>query len=114
MRITSVLLRTGTALLLSLAVVSIATLSAHMVKGLQSPTAAKAFVSSPSGGADALLPIKWGTQPAGDPNLRVGCFFVANSSAPRADRTDYPRVTGAGFELPGSPSGFALLEPLDG
>ena len=39
---------------------------------------------------------------------------AANTSAPRNDDPDWPRITAVGFELPGDPSGFSLLEPLDG
>ena len=52
----------------------------------------------------------WGIQ---DTGLRVVCFNAANTSLPRADDADWPRVTAVGFELPGRPSGFALVEPLD-
>jgi hypothetical protein len=96
-----------------LTLASVATLSAHVIKGLAAPAAATAFVSSPSATADALIPIKWGTVASGQTGLSVGCFFVANSSPERADRPGWPRVTGAGFELPGQLSGFALLEPLN-
>jgi len=44
----------------------------------------------------------------------VVCFYVANTSLPRADRPGWPRITGVGFELPGTLSGFSLLTPLDG
>ena len=106
--------RIVSALVFLAAIVSIATLSAHVVKGIQSPSGATAFVSSPSATADLPVPIRWGTQPSGDPDLRVMCFYVANTSLPQADRPGWPRVTEAGFELPGAPTGFALLEPLDG
>lgn len=36
----------------------------------------------------------------------------ANTSLPRAADADWPRITAVGFELPGTPSGFSLLEPL--
>ena len=49
-----------------------------------------------------------------DTGLRVACFYVANTSPARVDRPDWPRVTSVGFELPGSPSGFSLVAPLDG
>ena len=74
------------------------------------PTLATAFVSSPSAGTDAPIKIMWGTQ---DTRLRVVCFNAANTSIPRADDADWPRVMAVGFELPGRPSGFSLLEPLD-
>ena len=86
-------------------------LSAHVVRGLDFPTLATAFVSSPTGAADAPLAVRWG---AVDTGLRIVCFSVANTSPARADRPDWPRVTGAGFELPGTLTGFALVEPLDG
>ena len=103
--------RTAIVLLCALIVSLAASLSAHVVKGLVSPTLATAFVSSPSSGVDAPIPIKWGTVDSGH---RVVCFNVANTSPERLDRPGYPRVTAAGVELPGEPSGFTLLEPLDG
>ena len=94
---------------------SLAVVSAHNVKGLQSPTLARAFVSSPSVGGDPSIPIAWGTGLATvDTGLRVICFYVANPSPERLDRPGWPRVTGVGLELPGAPAGFALLSPLDG
>ena len=45
--------------------------------------------------------------------LRLVCFYAANSSSPRPDDADWPRVMGVGFELPGRASGFSLLQPLD-
>jgi hypothetical protein len=95
------------------AVVSVATVSAHFVKGLGPTGSTSAFVSSPTNTADAPIQVRWGLLPADDTGLRVVCFYVANTSQPRGDRPDWPRVTGVGFELPGSPSGFALLEPLN-
>lgn len=94
--------------------VSGASLSAHFVNSLGPSGSASAFVSSPTDGADAPAQVKWGSLPTGDTGLRVACFYVANTSQPRFDRPDWPRVTGVGFELPGSASGFALVEPLDG
>lgn len=91
--------------------VSLTGVSAHVVRGLAFPAFATAFVSSPSAGTDAPVPIVWGAQ---DTGLRVACFFVANSSPPLAGLPAYPRVTGVGVELPGSPSGFTLLSPRDG
>src|SRR5512145_1323270 len=85
------------------------TLSAHVVKGLVSPTLATAFVSSPSSGTDLLIPITWGTV---DTGLRVACFNVANTSPERLDRPGWPRIVGVGFELPDDRSGFALVEPV--
>jgi hypothetical protein len=96
----------------ALLIVAAATgLSAHVVRGLDFPTQATAFVSSPTSAADAPIAIRWGGV---DSALRIVCFNVANSSPARADRPDWPRVTGAGFELPGTRTGFALVEPLDG
>jgi hypothetical protein len=86
-------------------------LSAHVVRGLNFPSLATAFVSSPTSAADAPVAVRWG---AVDSGLRIVCFNVANTSPARSDRPDWPRVTGAGFELPGTPTGFALVEPLDG
>ncbi|MEZ5294266.1 MAG: hypothetical protein R2745_24525 [Vicinamibacterales bacterium] len=96
------------------AVVGAATLSAHVVKGRLAPAAATAFVSSPTAGSDPPIPVRWGTAPAGATGLSVACFYVANTSPARLDRPGWPRVTAAGFELPGQGSGFALVEPLDG
>ena len=103
--------RTLIALLGAIFMASMAGVSAHIVRGVVNPTLATAFVSSPSGGLDAPIKIVWGAQ---DTRLRVVCFNVANTSLPRADDADWPRVTAVGFELPGAPSGFALLTPLDG
>jgi hypothetical protein len=90
---------------------SLAGLSAHIVKGLDWPDFATAFVSSPSAGTDAPIPIGWAQQNTG---LKVVCFNVANTSPARPAFPDWPRITGIGFELPGSPSGFSLMAPLDG
>ena len=98
----------------ALAFVSVANVSAHFVKGLGPSGSTSAFVSSPSEGADPPIQVKWGSLPAGDTGLRVACFYVANTSQPRVDRPDWPRITGVGFELPGSPSGFALVDSVDG
>ena len=95
----------------AIVVASISAVSAHVVKGLSSPALATAFVSSPSAGTDTPIRLQWG---AADMGLRVVCFFAANTSLPRVDRPGWPRITSVGFELPGSPSGFALLSPLDG
>ena len=89
----------------------IAGLSAHFVRGVGDPELARAFVSSPSGAADAPIKVAWQNV---DTGLRVVCFNVANSSPARADDPAWPRVTAVGFELPGNPTGFALLEPLNG
>jgi hypothetical protein len=114
MKFVALSVRLVSALVFVLAVVSIATMSAHMVKGIQSPGGATAFVSSPSGNSDLPIPINWAGDPRGVSKLRVVCFNTANTSLERADRPGWPRITAAGFELPGSLSGFALLEPLDG
>lgn len=100
------------ALLVFIAVVACAlpSLSAHTIRGLANPNEARAFVSSPSSGTDLVVPIKWAT----DTGLRVACFNVANSSPPRADNPNYPRITAVGFELIGNGSGYALVSPLDG
>ena len=92
-------------------IASMAGVSAHIVRGVTYPTLTSAFVSSPSAGADAPIKITWG---AVDTRLRVVCFNVANTSPARVDDPDWPRVTDVGFELPGAPSGFTLLEPQDG
>lgn len=91
-------------------VVSVTGVSAHRIKGLYHQGLVKAFVSSPSTGTDGPVSIQWSTH---DTGLRVACFFVSNSSLPRAGAPDWPRVTGVGFELPGALSGFALVSPLD-
>ena len=84
------------------------------MRGLISPTAATAFVSSPTSAADLPVPLKWSSGTiVVDTGLRVVCFNVANTSTPRVDRPAWPRVTSVGFELPGSLSGFSLVAPLD-
>ena len=89
-------------------------MSAHVIKGLASPDSVTAFVASPSAGTDVPIPVRWGDATTGvDTGLRVVCFYAANTSAPRLDRPQWPRITAVGFELPGSPSGFTLVEPLD-
>ena len=95
-------------LALWLALLPLAVLSAHVVTG--SRPGIGAFASSPSAGGDAVIPIRWMTADSG---LSVACFFVANTSAPRADAAAWPRVTGVGLELPGSLRGFSLVAPLD-
>jgi hypothetical protein len=111
---TSSCLRTAAVLGGVLTIASVASISAHMIKGLAAPDAATAFVASPSSGTDPLIPIVFGTAETGRTGLSVACFLVANTSPERTDRPGWPRVTGAGFELPGTLSGFALMEPLDG
>ena len=85
-------------------------LSAHVIRGLDAPLLATAFVSSPSAAGDLPIPIEWGSI---DTGLRVICFHVANTSPERADRPGWPRVTGIGFELPDRRAGFTLVEPRD-
>ncbi len=102
---------TAPALLGGLVLGSLVAVSAHSVRSLASAGAATAFVASPTATADAPIPVSWGTA---DTGLRVVCFVVANTSMPRADRPDRPRVTAVGLELPGTLSGFSLLTPRDG
>jgi hypothetical protein len=102
--------RSGIIILGALTIAAAANVSAHVIRGLQSPALATAFVSSPSSGTDAPIPVQWG---AIDSGLRVVCFNVANTSPQRIDRPGWPRIVGAGLELPGERSGFSLLEPLD-
>jgi hypothetical protein len=102
---------TRVALPAAIVLASIAGVSAHIVRGVDNPTLATAFVSSPSATADAPIKVAWSGV---DTKLRVVCFNVANTSPVRADDPDSPRITAAGFELPGSPRGFTLLEPLGG
>ena len=79
-------------------VASAATVSAHVVRGLISPTVATAFVSSPTSGTDAPIPLRWTTETnVVDTGLRVVCFNVANTSTPRVDRPEWPRVTSVGL-----------------
>ena len=104
--------RTAIVLIVTFCLVSLATVAAHVVKSLTA-AAATAFVSSPSAGGDAPIKLVWGDPSTGDTGIRAVCFNVANTSAVRVDRPDFPRVTAVGFELPGSSSGFSLLSPLD-
>lgn len=101
--------RTAVALCAALVLASMAGLSAHVVRGVVNPTLATAFVSSPAAGPDAPIKVLWGGHDTGH---RVVCFYAANTSLPRVDDPAWPRVTAVGFELPGQPSGFTLLEPL--
>ena len=101
--------RNRTVLCAALVLASIAAVSAHVVRGGNSPNAAVAFVSSPTGELDAPVRIAWGGL---DTELRVVCFYAANISPPRVDDNDWPRVTAIGLELPNAPAGFSLLEPL--
>ena len=99
-------------LLLTAAVLtlSVASISAHVIRGLSFPTTVTAFVSSPSGALDAPVPLAWAGQ---DTGLRAACFYVANSSPPLPGEPDWPRITAVGFELPGLRSGFSLNAPLN-
>ena len=90
---------------------SLATVSAHVVRGLNQPTLATAFISSPTSTADLPVHVAWG---AVDTGQRVACFYAANTSPARPDDQAWPRVTALGFELPGQLSGFTLLEPVGG
>ena len=89
--------------------ISIASVSAHVVRGLTYPTLAHAFVSSPSATQDLPISVMWGLE---DTGLRVACFYTANTS-PRSADSRWPRITAVGFELPGLLSGFSLMEPLN-
>ena len=95
----------------ALAIASLAGLSAHSVKSRANPTLATAFVSSPSAGTDAPIPIAWA---GADTGLKVTCFNTANTSPARPDDPLWPRVTAIGFELPGQLSGFRLVSPAAG
>jgi hypothetical protein len=97
-------------ILLGAILASLTSASAHVVRGLVAPQLTSAFVSSPSTGTDLPVRLVWG---AVDTGSRVVCFSVANTSPPRSDRSAWPRVIGAGLELPGSLSGFALVAPID-
>jgi hypothetical protein len=100
--------RRATILLVTLFAGSVATVSAHVVRGLSNPALATAFVSSPTSALDAPIPVAWG---ALDTGLLVMCFNTANTSLPSAHDPDWPRITAIGFELPGRPSGFSLMSP---
>lgn len=89
-----------------IAATSLATLSAHIVRGILFPTHATAFVSSPSAAEDSPIPIRWGTEDTGQ---RVACFNVANTAPPLSAGSAYPRVSAIGFELPGALAGFTLI-----
>ena len=107
--------RTHVIVLIAMVVVTAASVSAHVVKGLVSPDSATAFVSSPTSTTDAPVVVKWTTSTTVvDTGLRVACFHAANTSSPRADHPNGPRLTSIGFEPPGSPSGFTLLSASDG
>lgn len=103
-------------LLAALVLASLTAISAHTVRSVTS-SPVKAFVSSPTSADDAPVRIQWVntsvTPPATyDTGLRVVCFFVANPSASDPARPDWPRITSVGFELPGAPAGFALVDPV--
>jgi hypothetical protein len=87
-------------------ITSLVTVSGHVVRGILNPSAATAFVSSPSAAEDVPIPIRWGTDDTGQ---RVACFNVSNTSPALPSTPGYPRVAAFGFELPGAPSGFSLL-----
>ena len=103
-------------LLLAFVLASLTAISAHSVRSvIGSPV--KAFVSSPTSANDPPIAVQWlnpsSTPPTTyDTGLRVVCFFVANPSLADAARPDWPRITSVGFELPGAPSGFALIDPV--
>lgn len=105
------------ALLSALFLASLTAISAHPVRSVSS-SAVKAFVSSPTSANDAPVAIQWLNPSAPstthDTGIRVVCFFVANPSPADPTRPDWPRITSVGFELPGSPSGFALVDPVGG
>jgi hypothetical protein len=87
-------------------------LSAHVIKSVDLGDRVTAFVSSPNpGSTDEPIRIAWAPTETG---LKIACFYVANTSSPDPANPDWPRITSVGFELPGSPSGFALVAPLDG
>jgi hypothetical protein len=98
-------------LLAALFLASLAGVSAHGVRGGNFPNAALAFVSSPTAETDAPVKVAWSGD---DTELRVVCFYAANTSPKRVDDDDWPRVTAVGLELPDAPAGFTLLEPLNG
>ena len=105
-------------LLSALVLASLTAISAHTVRSVTA-SPVKAFVSSPTGANDSPVAIQWvnpsSTPPTTyDTGLRVVCFFVANPSPADPARPDWPRITSVGFELPGSPSGFALVDPTGG
>jgi hypothetical protein len=106
-----------TVLVSALVLASFTAISAHQVRSVSS-SPVKAFVSSPTSADDAPIAIQWvspTTPPTTyDTGLRVVCFFVANPSQADPARSAWPRITSVGFELPGAPSGFALVEPSGG
>jgi len=87
-RITRLHVATFAAILIATA----ATVSAHVVRGLISPTGATAFASSLTSGSDAPVPLRWSSgSVVVDTGLRAACFNVANTSTPRVDRPDWRR-----------------------
>ena len=92
------------------ALVSVAGVSAHFVKGLGPSGSTSAFVSSPTETNDAPIPVKWGpclpATPASGSLLLCRKHFAAllRSSRLAARHRGW-------FELPGSVSGFALVRP---
>jgi hypothetical protein len=102
----------------ALVIASLTAISAHTVRSVSS-SPAKAFVSSPTTATDSPIAIRW-VNPASTPpttydtGLRVVCFFVANPSPADPARPEWPRITSVGFELPGAPTGFALVDPVGG
>jgi hypothetical protein len=112
--------RVRATVLAAILIASTAAVSAHVVRGLISPTEATAFVSSPTPAGDAPVALKWmstnanGTVTVVDTHIRAACFNVANTSPARVDSPEWPRVTSVGLELPDSPSGFSLIEPVGG
>ena len=100
-----------------LVLASLTAISAHTVRSVSS-SPGKAFVSSPTSANDAPVAIQWlnpSTPPTTyDTGIRVVCFFVANPSQADPARPEWPRITSVGFELPGAPSGFALVDPVGG
>jgi hypothetical protein len=98
------------AALLIVVAIPLMTVSAHVVVGSLNPSLARAFVSSPTATADTPVSLVWGSDPNQvDTGLSVACFNVANTSLARPDDPAWPRITAAGFELPGDLSGFTLV-----
>jgi len=100
----------------ALVITSLTAISAHTVRSVSS-SPVKAFVSSPTAANDAPVAIQWvnpsSTPPTTyDTGLRLVCFFVANPSQADPARPEWPRITSVGFELPGAPTGFALVDPV--
>lgn len=78
---------------------------AHTIRGVNYPTLATARLTSPNATlVDRPVPIP-GT------SLSVACFNMRNNSP----QTTSPeaRITAVGFDLPGEPTGFALVSPTD-